>query len=69
MRGGACLGEPQLCSFNPRGVLQHVAIHCPFGALRAGDGVPALGQHTSGILGKLGFSADEQARLVAAGVV
>lgn len=33
------------------------------------DGVPGLGQHTGGILSELGFSAQEQARLGAAGVV
>lgn len=33
------------------------------------DGVPALGQHTSGILDELGITGEEQARLVAAGVV
>jgi len=33
------------------------------------DGVPALGQHTAGILDELGITGDEQARLVAAGVV
>ncbi len=33
------------------------------------DGVPALGQHTGSILAELGVSADEQARLAAAGVV
>ena len=33
------------------------------------DGVPGLGQHTSGILDELGITGEEQARLVAAGVV
>jgi len=33
------------------------------------DGVPALGQHTCGILDELGITGEEQARLVAAGVV
>ena len=33
------------------------------------DGVPGLGQHTGGILSELGISAQEQARLAAAGVV
>ena len=33
------------------------------------DGVPGLGQHTGGILSELGISAQEQARLGAAGVV
>ncbi|VVO89253.1 Acetyl-CoA:oxalate CoA-transferase [Pseudomonas fluorescens] len=33
------------------------------------DGVPGLGQHTGGILSELGLSAEEQARLAAAGVV
>jgi itaconate CoA-transferase len=33
------------------------------------DGVPGLGQHTGGILSELGLSAQEQARLAAAGVV
>lgn len=33
------------------------------------DGVPGLGQHTSSILSELGFTPDEQARLVAASVV
>ena len=33
------------------------------------DVVPGLGQHTGGILSELGFSAQEQARLGAAGVV
>ncbi|WP_339498719.1 CaiB/BaiF CoA-transferase family protein [Pseudomonas silesiensis] len=33
------------------------------------DGVPGLGQHTGGILSELGFSAQEQTRLAAAGVV
>nr|GFC75912.1 hypothetical protein [Tanacetum cinerariifolium] len=32
------------------------------------DGVPGLGQHTGSILGELGFSAEEQARMLAAGV-
>ncbi|VVP96551.1 Acetyl-CoA:oxalate CoA-transferase [Pseudomonas fluorescens] len=33
------------------------------------DGVPGLGQHTGSILAELGVSADEQARLAAAGVI
>lgn len=33
------------------------------------DGVPGLGQHTADILNELGFSTQEQAQLVAAGVV
>ncbi|KFE56833.1 CaiB/BaiF CoA transferase family protein [Pseudomonas syringae] len=33
------------------------------------DGVPALGQHTAGILDELGITGEEQARLVAEGVV
>ena len=33
------------------------------------DPVPGLGQHTGSILGELGFSAEDQARLQAAGVV
>ena len=33
------------------------------------DGVPGLGQHTSGILDELGITGEEQERLVAAGVV
>ncbi|MFJ4053830.1 CaiB/BaiF CoA transferase family protein [Pseudomonas sp. NPDC089743] len=33
------------------------------------DGVPALGQHTQGILGELGLSPAEQASLAASGVV
>ena len=33
------------------------------------DGVPGLGQHTASILGELGFSADDQARMAKAGVV
>lgn len=33
------------------------------------DAVPALGQHTQGILGELGFSAEQQASLAAGGVV
>lgn len=33
------------------------------------DPVPGLGEHTNGILGELGFSAEDQARLQAAGVV
>jgi len=33
------------------------------------DPVPGLGEHTSGILGELGYSAEDQARLAAAGVV
>jgi len=33
------------------------------------DAVPALGQHTQGILGELGFSPAEQASLAAGGVV
>ena len=33
------------------------------------DGVPDLGQHTGSILGELGFSAEDQARMAAGGVV
>jgi len=33
------------------------------------DPVPGLGEHTQGILGELGFSAEDQVRLQAAGVV
>ena len=33
------------------------------------DGVPGLGQHTASILDELGVSADDQARMVKAGVV
>jgi itaconate CoA-transferase len=33
------------------------------------DAVPALGQHTQGILEELGFTADQQANLAAGGVV
>jgi itaconate CoA-transferase len=33
------------------------------------DGVPGLGQHTQSILAELGFSTEEQARLLADGVV
>lgn len=33
------------------------------------DGVPGLGQHTGSILGELGFSAEDQTRMAAGGVV